>query len=358
MYLGLRSDALIIQTKKDNILLELIPHTIFNHDLPQLFIEEYTHWINLNPFSTEIELQPLTSLWIPSSQNWRIIFSALKQRMFFEKQEMIDVHSQTFKMISGCLQNFEQCHYIHITYNASVATVLSVDLPRFQISFFLNENTELECQNLPNILIDRNQSAGSLLGLENRLILRSKHNLRLSQCQHILIPFGNVHIEQKEDHVQIVVQTGSTRFVKFYDYIIDIDIGCLVSSSNLTSNLYQVFLHALSSHPFPDPLTGRTGTEAIQLLQSAICYSFQNISKIDLELLYKIAAFTPSPTWYPKYKQSIQWCHSYCSLQSQHHAFYKLVQAIINYARLTQVFSSNPDQSLSLNKSNPQHLLD
>ncbi|KAK0232833.1 hypothetical protein IW262DRAFT_1443858 [Armillaria fumosa] len=337
VYLGLRNDALIVQTKKDNVLLELIPHTIFSHDLPHLFVEEYTHWINLNSLSTEIEIRPLISLWKPSSHNWRMIFNAPKQIMSIGEQKMVDIHSQTFKMISGCLQNFEQCHYIHIIYNASNATVLSVDLPRFQISFFLNENTELECQNLPNMLIDRNQSAGTLLGLENRLVLCSKYKLRqVAQYQHVLIPFGKVYIQQKGDHVQIVVQTDSIRFVKFYDYIIDVDIGRLVSNSNLTSNLYQIFLHALSSHPFSDPLTGRTGTEeAIQLLQSAVCYSFQDISKIDLELLHKIAAFTPSPTC----MQSVQWCHSYCSFQSQHHAFYKLVQEIINYARLLQVFS-------------------
>lgn len=373
VYLGLRNGVLIIQTKKDNDLFELIPHTIFSQDLPCLFVEEYTHWINLNSLSTEIEIRPLISLWQSSPHNWKMISNAPKWMMSVDKQKMVDIHSQTFKMISGCLQNFEQCHYIHIIYNASNATVLSVDLPRFQISFFLNKNNELECQNMPNMLIDRNQSAGTLLGLENRLVLCSKYKLKqFAQYRHVLIPFvevsgnaicpGTVYTHQKGDHIQIVVQTDSIRFVKFYDYIIDVDIGRLVNNSDLTSNLYQIFLHALSSHPFSDPLTGKTGTEeAIQLLQSAVCYSFQDISEIDLELLYKIAAFSPSPIWYPKHKQSmqsVQQCHFYCSFQSQHHAFYKLVQEIINYARLLQVFSSKSDQNLCLNESNFQHLLD
>ncbi|KAK0465634.1 hypothetical protein IW261DRAFT_1160647 [Armillaria novae-zelandiae] len=117
VYLGLRNDVLIVQTKKDDILLELIPHTTFNHDLPCLFIEEYTHWINLNPLSTEIEIRPLVSLWQSSPQNWRMIFNAPKREMLVDRQKMVDIHSQTFKMISGCLQNFEKCHYIHIMYN-------------------------------------------------------------------------------------------------------------------------------------------------------------------------------------------------------------------------------------------------
>ncbi|KAK0245427.1 hypothetical protein EDD85DRAFT_917513 [Armillaria nabsnona] len=362
VYLGLRSDSLIIQAKKKDITLELILHTVFNHDLPRLFIEEYTHWINLAASSTEVELRPLISLWKSSSQNWQMIFNASKQTMSLNDHEMIDIHSQTFKMVSACLQNFEQCHYIHITHATSDSIALSVDLPRFQLSFFLNKDTELECHNLPNMLIDKNQSAGSLLGLKSRLVLCSKHSLKLPQSRHILIPFGKVHVEQQQDHIQVVVQTGSTRSAKFYDYTIDSDIGCLVSGSDLTSNLYRAFLHALSSHPLPDPLTGQTGTEeAIQLLQSATCYSFQNISKLDMDLLYKIAAFTPSPTWYPKHKQSmqsVQQHYAYCSSQGQHHAFYKLVGAIVDYARLTKVFSIDSDYSLSLNKSNVQHLLD
>ncbi|KAK0198062.1 hypothetical protein F5146DRAFT_1018044 [Armillaria mellea] len=341
VYLGLQSNTLIIRAKKKDITLELIPYTVFNYDLPQLFTEEYTHWINLAASSTEIEFWPLASLWKSCSQNWRMIFDAPKRTMSLNDQKMIDIHSQTFKMVSACLQNFEQCHYIHITYATSGSTALSVDLPRFQLSFFLNKDTELECHNLPNMLIDKNQSAGSLLGLKSRLVLCSKHSFKLPRSRHILVPFGKVHIEQQQDHVQV-----------FYDYTIDSDIGCFVSGSDLTSNL----------HPLPDPLTGQTGTEeAIQLLQSATCYSFQDISKIDMELLDKIAAFTPSSTWYPQYKQSmqsIQYHYTYGSSQGQHHAFYKLVEAIIDYARLTKVFSISSDHSLSLSQVYSQHLLD
>ncbi|PBL01452.1 hypothetical protein ARMGADRAFT_1073734 [Armillaria gallica] len=57
IYLGLQSDSLIIRAKKKDITLELIPHTVFNHDLPQLFIEEYTHWINLAASKLEDDFQ-------------------------------------------------------------------------------------------------------------------------------------------------------------------------------------------------------------------------------------------------------------------------------------------------------------
>ncbi|KAK0208018.1 hypothetical protein DFS33DRAFT_1300737 [Desarmillaria ectypa] len=344
VYLGLQNDALVIRAKSTDVVLELIPHTTFNLDLPRLFVEEYTHWINLK--TSEVELRPLVSLWESSPQNWRMIFNASKRRMVLDNHEMIDIHSRTFKMVSGRLQNFEQCQYIHITRAASDIG-LSADLPRFQLSF-LNKDAKLECHNIPNMLIDRNQSAGSLLGLKSRLVLRSKHSLKLPRCRRILVPFGKVEVERREDHVRIVVQTGSTRSIKFYDYTIDSDIGRLVSSPDLTSNLYQAFLHALSSHPLPDPLTGQTGTEeAIQLLQSAACYSFQNISKMDLKLLRNIGALTPHHT----FMQSIRRHYPQCSSQGQHHAFYKLVREIMDYARLMTVFGSSSDHP-------SQHLLD
>ncbi|KAG8953382.1 hypothetical protein FRC03_011783 [Tulasnella sp. 419] len=48
-------DQLVIRTKKDNETLELIPHTVFNGDLPALLVNAQTHWLNISTSMGEIE---------------------------------------------------------------------------------------------------------------------------------------------------------------------------------------------------------------------------------------------------------------------------------------------------------------
>lgn len=64
---------LVIRSKRDDKVFELIPHNTFTDDLPERFIEDNVHWLNLS--TGEIELRPLATMWDPSPSNWTIHFS-------------------------------------------------------------------------------------------------------------------------------------------------------------------------------------------------------------------------------------------------------------------------------------------
>ncbi len=368
IFLGLKNHKLIIQAKKPNEddIFEQISHTEFEGDLPEFLVDDYAAWINLR--TAYLELRPLVSMWVTSPRNWHMSLSSLlmnpsslKPTLTDGSREMIDIHSQTFEMIASRLQNFEEHHYIHITRSRASRSRLQVDLPRFHLSFFLNDKNELECHDLPNMVIDENQSPGTFFGLDSRLVICFKDNFQQPMRRHVLIPHGEVHSERRDDHVKIVIDKGSDRSIAFHQYQIDDDMGRLVSNAGLTSTLYQAFLHALSSHCLADPLTGLTGTEeAIHMLQSATCFSFQNISDSDLNLLHKINDLTPSRAWYPihlKTMQTVHWCYTYSSL-GQHYGFHNLAQKVLDYAKLVQLFDDKPGRSLDLKESGPGHLLD
>ncbi|PBL01428.1 hypothetical protein ARMGADRAFT_1059170 [Armillaria gallica] len=357
VFLGLDDGRLIVRTKKDDQVLELISHHEFKRDFPKPFVEDYAHWLDLN--THEIEFRPLSSLWKPSPEHWRISSLDSVPKMSTPSLHMIDIHSPTFYMVASRLKALEDPEFIIITSpSESPNQLFHVDLPRFQLSFFLNADKALECQNLPEMLIDDNQSAGTLFGLKNYLILRSKDDYDLPRSRRILIPYGEVRYQQYQDHISISIERGSSRKVVYHEYMIDSDMGCLVSHTSLAGKLYQIYLHALSSYCLPDPLTKQTGTEeALRELQSAACFSFQSIQKEEIALLNKISTLTPRRSWASKSQTShrVHWQIGLSTL-SQHYYFSKLVGSIFQHVLAMQVFADKPDGDIDSKDPTPSHL--
>ncbi len=273
-------------------------------------------------------------------------------------QRMVDIHSPTFSMVLSQLKALEILDFIIITTPFDSPDQLHIDLPRFQLSFFMNADGALECQNFPEMIIDPDQSADTLFSLRNYLILRFKDDYEFPRCRRILIPYGEVHCEQHEDHVSITIDRGTSRKVTYHEYMIDNDMRCLVSQTSLTGKLYQVYFHALTSYYLPDPLTLLTGTEeALRELQSAACFSFQSPQKEDLVLLKKIQALTPRRAWcfQRKSMQHIYW-ESNMSPLAQHHAFSTLVDSIMEHIQAMDVFGTKLDQDVSHNDPEIDHL--
>lgn len=356
VFLGIDGPRLVIRAKKEDQVLELIPHAKFSGDLPKPFVEDYVHWLDVS--TLEIEFRPRSSLWKSSPANWRLTSLRSRPVMTNPSQRMVDIHSSTFSMVLSQLKALEILDFIIITTPSDSPNQLHIDLPRFQLSFFMNADRALECQNFPEMIVDPDQSAETLLGLRNYLILRFKDDHEFPRCRRILIPYGEVHCEQHEDHVSITIDRGTSRRVTYHEYMIDNDMRCLVSQTSLTGKLYQVYLHALTSYYLPDPLTLLTGTEeALRELQSAACFSFQSPQKEDLVLLKKIQALTPQRAWcfQRKNMQHIYW-KSNLSPLAQHHAFSTLVDSIMEHIQAMDVFGTKIDQDVSHNDPEIDHL--
>jgi len=161
---------LVIRARHGSQMLELVPHDRLSGDLPASLIHNYTHWLDLS--NGEIELRSLESPWRSASHNWRIHFSNKGcSRMHRDQSFLVDIRSPTFQMISDCLKPLEYAENLVPTYSQDSLRLL-VDLPRFQLSFFLNSGKLLESKNMPGMVVDSNQSAGTMFGLKSQLILR------------------------------------------------------------------------------------------------------------------------------------------------------------------------------------------
>jgi len=336
----MRGEELIIQAKnietKDR--LELVPHKLFFGDVPNLLASEYVHWLNLD--KKEVEFRPLESCWVSSPENPRLILEGTKASLLLESgtKKLVDVKSETFRMISQYLGAIEDSHFITVAYSPplhpSVDPRIDVDLPRFRLSFTVGYDGNLESVTFPGMCVDDTDALGTLYGLKNMLILRPSVSNQLPR--RVLIPYGKVIFRTEGYHVDVTIDTnpGTWKNVVFLEYTVRTDLGYLEGDGSLISHFYRAYLHALTSSCLPDPFLGRTGTEeSLSILTSARSFSFQNLRDDRfLVLLYHIASLTPARHFYPEHlrnMQTIRWAD--LPFLSQHPSFLPESTAILEY---------------------------
>ena len=340
---------LIIKAKKrqSSHVFQLIPPRELTSDLPRVLIENHVHWLNLSTRS--IEIRPLTSLWQSSKDNWHIQFVRQGGHSMTKGHSILfDIRSPTWDMLSELLKPLQDPRDLIVTRNDQ--SIVSVELPRCGLSFFINSDWELESHYPRNMVYDKDQSIGTLFGLVNKLVLRPKDNLTegLSPRQ-VLIPEGKVEFESHSHHVRVTVdiKEPAKQSISCQTFRIDTDLGFLVGNSGLTSNLYRAYLHAVCSNPCAvDPLTGKTGTEeALTILRSAAVRSFLKLDSRAAKLLGHIASLTTERVWYPEHlrcMQTVNWAKLPSS--SQHHDLYLSCREIKEVHQTLQVFHESASE--------------
>ncbi|KAG8729403.1 hypothetical protein FRC10_003931 [Ceratobasidium sp. 414] len=253
------------------------------------------------------------------------------------------MHSLAFKDIARQLEPLESPRFLHVTQSDSDTTKIIAELPRLKLAFIVNEDLQLESCNLCGHIVDETQSGGALFGLHNQIALRPKDSVAesLPQSRISFIPYGAVKFEAQGNHVQVTVDCGSERHLTFYQYKINTDLGYLAGSNHsLTSRLYKIYLHALTSHCLPDPLTGRAGTEeALHELSESATSSFDQIDQEQARLLQLIGSLAPQRVYNPPRLQSTQatiWANF--PPLAQHYAFCTTENSILDRARSLQLF--------------------
>ncbi|KAG6852418.1 hypothetical protein C0991_012190, partial [Blastosporella zonata] len=330
---------LIIQAEVGPCIYELVPHTIFTRpsgcDFPSSFINNYTHWLCLSPPNVgNITFHPLNSGWKPSEHNWSLNFApgTSSWRMKSADSVMVDIRSETFRLVSKRLEPLEVPHNVHVVLDTK--NTLLVELPRLKMLFFINSNNELECSTISNMIVDLNQSTGTMFGLFNQLVLRDKSPRMTrtsapgSRC--VIVPFGKLSFQDSPYHHTTVKISHSIG--KFFIYQIDTTLERLIGTT-LLSELYKIYLHGCTSFPLPDDLTGRTGTEeALHELESARYFSFKDLGAEEVSVLHHIASLTPGYVWYPEHLKAMQTAHwTALNPLAQHWAFTFRVEDVLQF---------------------------
>ncbi|KAF8838139.1 hypothetical protein BDN67DRAFT_1024216 [Paxillus ammoniavirescens] len=362
-----------LQIKAENLkyghLFELIPPQKLEGDIPAPLVKGHAHWLSLSDWT--IEIRPLDKLWERRRDNWEIYLAPGAYSMRKGSAMLVDIRSQTWMMISDLLKPLERRDNLCIMFFPYQATQgipaprIVVELPRYGLSFFVDDDGDLQSFNMRDMVYDKNQSIGTMFGLVNQLVLRPKAHVEevlIPRC--VLIPHGNVSFKVHGHHVQINIDTHNPPLgrVAYETYRVDTVLNCLAGNVGLTNKLYQAYLHAVTSGGCTiDPLTGKTGTEeALSILQSSSCQSFMKIDSRAAELLSSIGSLAPWRVWYPAHlrcMQNVEW--SCLPAAAQHHGLHFAAQSIKKRWERDRIFREDqPFCSLAEFPSRELHLLE
>ena len=355
VHFGKRGGNVVIRVRKGCQILELVPQDNFVYDLPSAFIEGYFHWLNIA--RQEIELRPLDQAWQSSLDNWRLLYQPGSTSTLVRKdRRLIDIRSVTCARIQSIFGGLETIENVHVTLSDS--RCLEVALPRYDLRFFLNHDEEFECRELSKV-VDADQSVGTLIGLGSRLVLSGVQKLARKHDSILLIPEGDVASSRRGSHVDVSISVKGSR-IRLFQYPIDATLRRLHGSGDMYGIIYMAYLHAITSHTLPDPLTARTGTEEalVYLRHGSLGFRKPPDQKM-IDLLTRISFLTPRREYYPnhlKVMQRVEWDQT-LSMIVQHDDFLPLAERIITSGNGYIVFYPEDQPAESLYEGRDSDLL-
>lgn len=339
---------MIRTVRRNGAVHQLIPHSKLSGDFPALIIKDHFFWLQLPPTTKQASAPNVTSRRIDLSnghnpwemkEGWFISLSyrATSTRMMLGPDYLLlDIRSPTASMITALLAPLESPEFIDVRYCKKDKTV-TAHLPRLKLDFYINHRSRLACKQFPDMTISDDQQIETFVGLENRLVVCQ------GQTRSVIVPHGKVCFQSQDSNSTVRIDTKDRQRVKYHIYTVNSTLGTLIGNGSLTSHLYKIYLHAVTSHCHPDPLTGRTGTEeALAGLRAAATRSFQVIETdgVDAKLFKLIAALAPERVYYPvhlKRMQRVKW-QAGLSPIAQHDEFRQRVRDVAEYARLLTIF--------------------
>ncbi|KAK1750884.1 hypothetical protein QBC47DRAFT_352381 [Echria macrotheca] len=318
---------------------EYIPNENLEADVPNSFVHDYAHWLNL--ITGDIEFRPLTTKWVPSIDNWHLSRSSGPAKLKRGTNFVIDPWSSTAKLTHRILGSMDNHWDINPIYDAE-SRCLILELPRMSLSFSIREGeTAIRSRNYPGMRVDETQGFRTLIGLEDRLVLRPEQGLGL---RPVLIPRGRISVcyNKAFHHTTVSIDHTNDRRVPHDAFHIDDKLGYLKDAGSMQSKLHSCLLHALTSNCLPDPLTLRTGTEeALRMLGEAAVRSFQTLDSVSRSMLIQIAKCSPVRQYYPAHlreMERVEWSGNMSPL-SQPEEFFHLAKEIYNeYRGFSELF--------------------
>lgn len=267
----------------------LLPDSLFQGDLPELLVEDYSHWFDL--FSAEVFFRPVryfnteffpgTGTGIASSEDFLAAYRRTSDYVLYGESRsvfsrvtgrfLIDVRSSTFN--SMWLRAFHRLASrlsVHVFDSRATGGNIHIELPKLQnLRFELSQTDRaIFSVDFKGYRIAAEQNFGTLVGLQHGVLMEGPSD---AHNQVFLCPHGAARRTTKEGAVAIDV--SRLREPAFFKYELRPELQDVrASSTDRLASLYLAHLHQITSGVFPDPFTNTTGTSrAFEILRSARC---------------------------------------------------------------------------------------
>ncbi|KAK3051905.1 hypothetical protein LTR09_006859 [Extremus antarcticus] len=344
------STELIVKASSHGTVYQLLPPRLFSGRLPEAFVQRHVHWYNVT--DNVVEFRSINHPWDDPSWTLRRV-SQSAWRLGNNGKFLVGMASLTANKMAEILQPLVDPQHIHCILQQSGH--LEVEVPSIRLNFFLERGQpHLRSRDFRGMSVDQMQSLDTLVGLENKLLLRRG----TSTERAVLIPEGNVNYELGPGHTRVHIAKSSITKVHYLS--VDCRLGRLVDDTgSLQTKLHLVLLHALTASSLPDPLLGKTGTEqALAMLKQASVRSFAQLSEDNTAILRRIASLSPGRSYYPTHFREVQqiaW-DDCLSFFSQHNDFVTCVRAIFDQAERSRVLYQGSVCNLPDLKAVERHL--
>lgn len=327
---------LVTERQNGGCELQLFPNRFFEGDLPQLLIEEHSHWIlkaskqSTEPFKHMDPDESLGCILFRPVKFDDVGFADIEGVPFvlnitsryvrdtMTDRNLVDVRSRSFKELHRrMLHRLELPQFVHVFDNQDDDTV-AAELPRMGIRFIVDPKAGIfwSCDH-PGFSVSENQNINTLIGLRSGLLLEEhdvpdqcirKHYLIIPHTRGLLTREMEGGIGTLDQHPVVGIDLTQFSSPSFFVFEVDHRLQNLRGpASGPTAWLYLALLHASTSHVLPDPFTGLTGTEsAMRLLQSPRCWSCMPYKHEAISILQEIAKLSPRREWYPQHLKCMQ----------------------------------------------------
>ncbi|KEQ74499.1 hypothetical protein M436DRAFT_34467, partial [Aureobasidium namibiae CBS 147.97] len=363
VHLGMRDGKLIVKARLNGQMFVAIPQKTFNEALPIHFVEYFHHWMNES--TGEIEFRPLDQPWHTDEANWKMHFSSIdfgtaQATLQQGSKCLIDVHNTVGRTVTAVFRALDTPTHCHITFNKLEQSQLEVDLSRYNLHFTVSNKGQTKSLEF-NALVDADQEINTLIGLQNKLVLRSDAPSGCPQERQIIIPLGPVKFQKTNNHVIVTIGDCTETKRRHFVYRLNRHLRKLQGAQDLLGHLYLAYLHAVTSFCLPDPFTRVSGTEeALTILSSASIFTSSALQPNEVALLEKISALTPKREFYPPHlrvMQNVSWDPNLPAL-AQHDDFSLAVQSIVDHHAKFELACGLQNTSLEGVDRGDPHLLE
>ncbi|KAK0642864.1 hypothetical protein B0T16DRAFT_354150 [Cercophora newfieldiana] len=309
-------------------------------DLPGPLVHGRIHWMNLQ--TGDVYITPLRERWeMGHQQTWTINRQRARcerRRPHGKTEAVLSPQCKLFRNIASILEGLVPRGHLLVSQPLEKGS-LQVLIQSLGLMFFVNPSQRLYSPQL-RLEIDPNQDAGTWYGLDQKLICRSPEN---PFQRTVLVPLGG-DITTRRSGCHVTVRIGrSDRYGKF---AINDTIGRIDCAAEPQLLYTKALLHAYTSFPIPDPLTGRTGAEeSLHWLQSGACSPWTVLGH-EVAILARIASLTPCREYYPlgrKVMRVDRWNDSLTS-HIQHPLYRRVVDEILALSEELESFTASPLQ--------------
>lgn len=279
---------------------ELIPHSKLMDEVSVLLVENFNHWLNKR--ENVIEFRPTGDLITaqPEAQ-YQLKLDSCHLEHLPTKRWLLDIKSASFKQITKLLSRLEHEHYIHVLMEKNILTKATIELVRMNLNFDVDcsptaPEYSIISREYRKMRVCKQQNFGTLLGLRHGLLLESMADHSTKRL--LIMPHGTISVNSSKkprNHVTVKVKTDVPKLREPPFFLYEFKNECrTLNANNFATWFYLAYLHAVTSHPLPDPFTGMSGVErALQILQTGFVWSAEPYDSESLDTMKILADLSP-----------------------------------------------------------------